>query len=201
VTLRSQAAAHCTGGRLNGSNLFGCLSAAVYLSTSVFLSGIRLEGQTIAVAQVAGTVTDPSGAALANAQVIMTETDKGLAHTVLSDSHGQYVLANLPVGPYRLEVKASGFEDYVQDGIVLAVNNNIEVNVHMQIGSISEKVEVNATANMVETKRDLLERHSDRCRRGQGNGTAYVFHDRRLHHLLWDVRARTFQHQQLSDRG
>ena len=56
------------------------------------------------------------------------------------------------MGPYRLEVKASGFKDYIESGIVLAVNNNIQINVTMQIGSISEKVEVTATTSLVETK-------------------------------------------------
>jgi carboxypeptidase family protein len=131
---------------------FGCLSAAVYVPTLLFIPVIRLKAQTVAVAQVSGIVTDPSDSALANAQVSMTETDKDLTHTVVTDSRGQYVLANLPVGPYRLEVRASGFKNYVQNGIVLVVNNNIEVNVHLEIGAISERVEVNATANMVETK-------------------------------------------------
>ena len=75
--------------------------------------------QSVAVAQVSGTVTDASGAAMANAQVTMTETDKGSVHNATTDASGQYVLPNLPVGPYRLEVKANGFKDYVRTGIVL----------------------------------------------------------------------------------
>jgi len=115
-----------------------------------------LHGQTTAVAQVSGTVTDATGAAVANAQVTMTETDKSVSRTVNTDASGQYVLANLPVGPYRLEVKANGFKDYIQTGIVLVVNNNIQVNVPLQVGSISERVEVNAAASMVETKENSI---------------------------------------------
>jgi hypothetical protein len=104
------------------------------------------------VAQVSGTVTDPSGAAIVGAQVSMTETDKQLVRAVTTDAGGRYTLPNLPVGPYRLEVKDSGFKDYVQEGIELVVNNNIEINVGMQLGAASERVEVTATASMVETK-------------------------------------------------
>ena len=88
----------------------------------------------MAVAEVSGTVTDPSGGALPTAQVIMTETTRQQVRTTLTDSTGHYVLTSLPVGPYMLEVKASGFKNYVQNGIVLQVNNNIQVNVTMQVG-------------------------------------------------------------------
>ena len=70
---------------------------------------------------------------------------------------------NLPVGPYRLEVKASGFKDYVQSGIVLVVNNNIQINVPMQVGSISEQVEVTATTSLVETKENSVSSVIDRA--------------------------------------
>ena len=108
--------------------------------------------QSVAVAEITGTVIDPSGAAIANAQVSATETDKDSTHTATTDSRGSYTLPNLPVGPYRLEVKTAGFKDYVQSGLVLIVNNNIQINVTMQIGSASERVEVSATASMVETR-------------------------------------------------
>jgi hypothetical protein len=62
------------------------------------------------------------------------------------------VLPNLPVGPYRFEVRVNGFKDYQQTGIVLVVNNNIQIDAPMQVGSLSEKVEVTATASLVETK-------------------------------------------------
>ena len=93
-----------------------------------------------------------SAAALPGAQVLMTETDKGVTRTTSTDATGHYALPNLPVGPYRLEVKLPGFKDYVQTGIVLVVNNNIKLNVTMQVGAVSETVEVSAAANQVETK-------------------------------------------------
>src|ERR1700719_354782 len=108
--------------------------------------------QSVAVAQVSGIVTDASGAAMANAQVTMTETDKGSVHSATTEASGQYVLPNLPVVPYTLEVKANGFKDYVRTGIILEVNNNIQINVPMQVGSISERVEVTGTTSLVETK-------------------------------------------------
>ena len=109
--------------------------------------------QAVAVAEVSGTVTDPSGGVLPAAQVVMTETDKQLTRTTLTDTSGHYVLTNLPVGPYRLEVKAGGFKNYVQSGLTLQSNNNIQINVTMQVGAVTDRVEVTASAGLVETKR------------------------------------------------
>src|ERR1700730_12439346 len=131
--------------------------AAWSLSAVLVLSGAPLlRGQAVAVAQVSGTVTDQSGAAIANAAVSMTETDKHLARTTVTDATGSYTLPNLPVGPYRLEVKSNGFKDYAQSGIELSVNNNIQVNVSMQVGAASERIEVTATTSMVETKENSI---------------------------------------------
>lgn len=132
--------------------LMGRYVAAFCLTTVFTFTAVRLQGQTVAVAQVSGIVTDATGAAVPNAAVTMTETDKGATRTVNTDSSGSYVMPNLPVGPYRLEVKANGFKDYVQTGIILVVNNNISINANLQVGSISEKVEVSAQTSLVETK-------------------------------------------------
>ena len=129
-----------------------CAVSALALALSLSLSAPHLAAQTTAVAQVNGTVTDQSGAGIPGAQVTMTETDKDQVHSTTSDSGGHYVLPNLPVGPYRFEAKSNGFKDYQQTGIVLIVNNNIQIDAPMQVGSINERVEVVATANLVETK-------------------------------------------------
>src|SRR5450432_3157166 len=131
--------------------------AAWGLSAVLAWSGASaLRGQAVAVAQVSGTVTDPSGATIPNAAVSMTETDKRLVRSTVTDATGSYTLANLPVGPYRLEVKAPAFKDYVQTGIVLQVNNNIQINVPMQVGSATERIEVTAVTSMVETKENSI---------------------------------------------
>src|SRR5450432_321850 len=137
--------------------------ASLSLRLSLFASIILFPGlqsaaraQSVAVAQVSGTVSDSSGGAIANAQITMTEIERQTVHSVLSNASGSYTLPNLPVGPYRLEVKASGFKDYVQTGIQLAANNNMQVNVPMQVGSSTERVEVSASASMVETKENSI---------------------------------------------
>ena len=95
---------------------------------------------------------DQTGSTVPDAVVRMTETAKAVVHTVNTGADGHYTFPNLPVGEYRLEVQAKGFKDYQQSGIVLEVAQNITQNVSLQVGSITETVEVTGGASMVETK-------------------------------------------------
>src|ERR1039458_5714500 len=128
--------------------------AAYFAAVAVMimaLAGIA-SAQSVAVGSISGTVSDQSGSSVPNAVVKMTETDKGTVHTGNTSPEGRYVFNNLPVGPYRLEVAWSGFKNYSQTGINLNVAENITQNVTLQVGSLTDTVEVNAGASMVETR-------------------------------------------------
>src|SRR5437762_11366375 len=103
-------------------------------------------------AQVSGTVRDQTGAVLPGVEVTATQTDTGLKRTAVTDETGSYVLPNLPVGPYRLEGALPGFRTYAQSGIVLQVNSSPTINVVLEVGQVSETVEVQANAALVETR-------------------------------------------------
>jgi len=128
------------------------MSRFVTILALVLLAGSAMFGQAVAIGSVNGEITDQSGSSVPGATVTLTETDRGNVHTVLSNTDGHYMLPNLPVGPYRLEVRAKGFKDYVQTGIVLQVAQNVTQNVALQVGALTETVSVHAAANMVETK-------------------------------------------------
>jgi hypothetical protein len=70
----------------------------------------------------------------------------------ITNETGYYVLPNLPLGPYRLEVGLPGFRTFVQTGIVLQVGSNPTINIQLQVGQVSEQVEVQANAALVETR-------------------------------------------------
>jgi len=113
----------------------------------------KATAQTVAVAEVTGYVTDPKGNAVVGAQVTMTETDKNQIHTTISDSSGgRYSFPNLAVGAYNLTVSSPGFKKYGQSHIVLQVASNININVQLEIGVVTETVEVKADSTMIETK-------------------------------------------------
>jgi len=111
-----------------------------------------LFAQQVNVAQVSGQITDPTGAVIPGATVVMTETQRGVAHTAVTDSSGRYVIPGLPVGPYRLQVQKESFKTYVQDGIELQVNDHITLNSALQPGTVSQVVEVNAGAATIQTE-------------------------------------------------
>ncbi len=116
-----------------------------------FIMGALLV-QAVSTSQITGTVKDQTGAVLPGAEITVTQTDTGAKRTALSDEMGSYILANLPIGPYRLEVGLPGFRTYVQTGIVLQVGSNPTIPVVLAVGQVSEQVEVSADAALVETR-------------------------------------------------
>ena len=109
--------------------------------------------QAVSNASVTGEVVDQNGGAVVGAEVVMTETERSVPHQTTTDSAGRYVLPNLPVGPYRLNVTASGFKTHVQTGIVLQVGDNSTLNVSLELGTVTQSVEVSADAAMVQSEK------------------------------------------------
>src|SRR5216684_5994290 len=105
-----------------------------------------------ATAQISGTARDQSGAVLPGVEIRATQTDTGITRDSVTNETGSYVLTNLPIGPYRLEATLPGFRTYAQTGIVLQVNSGPTVNVVLEVGQVSEQVEVQANAALVETR-------------------------------------------------
>jgi hypothetical protein len=100
---------------------------------------------------ILGTVTDPSGAAIARARIAVTATDKGLVvRNVESDANGDYVAALLPVGQYTLTADAKGFKKLIRSGIELHVEEKLTVPLPLQVGDVSEQMTVEASAAQVE---------------------------------------------------
>ncbi|MBV8905613.1 MAG: TonB-dependent receptor [Acidobacteriia bacterium] len=103
------------------------------------------------VSQISGTVRDASGLGVPGAQVTVIQTDTGLIRTATTGANGDYSLPSLPTGPYRMEVKKEGFNTYVQSGISLQVDTAPTIDPVLQVGAVSEAVEVQAAAAMVES--------------------------------------------------
>src|SRR6187401_2169751 len=101
-----------------------------------------------ATAQIGGTVKDQTGAVLPGVEVTATQTETGIARNTVTNETGSYVLPNLATGPYRVEATLPGFRTFVQTGIVLQVNSNPVINPILEVGQVSEQVEVQANAAM-----------------------------------------------------
>ncbi|HEU5236794.1 MAG TPA: carboxypeptidase-like regulatory domain-containing protein, partial [Pyrinomonadaceae bacterium] len=85
-------------------------------------------------ATIVGTVTDPGGAAVPNAQVTARNVETGLSRTVTSSDEGTYRIEFLPVGKYTVDVTLSGFKRANVSDIVLEVNDTKRVDVSLSVG-------------------------------------------------------------------
>jgi Carboxypeptidase regulatory-like domain/TonB dependent receptor len=121
----------------------------------VLLFGIILLlcGQVFAgvTASISGTVKDPSGAAIAGATVTATNTGTGIAQTQTTNGQGYFSFQSLPLGKYTVDIQQKGFKAYRRTELTLDVDAALTVDVTLQVGQTTEKVEVAADALHVET--------------------------------------------------
>jgi len=114
------------------------------------LTSSNVIGQQI-TGSIRGTVSDPSGAIVRAATVTAKQIETGLTRVAITDRQGEYVLVELPIGHYQLEVQAKGFQKYLQQGISLDVNQTATVGIHLNLGSETQQVEVSANAALVQS--------------------------------------------------
>ena len=100
---------------------------------------------------ILGTVSDSSGAQIAGARISVTNTGTGATQTVTSGGSGEYEVAGLPAGSYKLQVISTGFKAEIRQGVDLTVGATITVNLSLQPGAVSETVVVTDQAPQVDT--------------------------------------------------
>jgi hypothetical protein len=130
------------------SRLAMCLGILAF-ALALLTGGTLIAGTT---ASISGTVTDPSGAVIAGATVVATNLDTAVTTTVSTNTQGFYSFQELPLGKYSITVTQAGFKSYVQTGIVLNVNDALVIDVALQVGQATEKVEVLSSALHVDTE-------------------------------------------------
>ena len=118
------------------------------------LIGLGLYGQTTAT--LAGQVNDASGAAVPEASVVLTNADTGARREAITNSEGLYQFPLLPPGTYNLAVQKQGFKQVTQEGIRLEVNQAARIDLSLQIGAVSETVEVTGSAPLLQSSSSSL---------------------------------------------
>ena len=126
---------------------------AILCITWLFASQARAQ---VSGATLAGTVTDSSGAVIPNAQVSIKDVSTGVTRNVYSDSAGLYTAPNLLPGTYEIRVTAMGFSTEVHKGITLTVGAQQALDIKMQVGQVSQTVEVTTEAPTVELTSSTL---------------------------------------------
>ena len=104
----------------------------------------------VAGGTLSGSITDPSGAAVANAQVVIKNSATGIATSVTTNTDGFYSAANLLPGEYEVAVSATGFNTGVKKGITINVGSQAVFNLALQIGTVANTVEVSTEAPTVQ---------------------------------------------------
>ena len=124
-----------------------------YLSILVLAISLLVVGRSFAgvTASISGTVRDSSGGFVVGARVTATNTETSIVSTQSTNGDGYYSFQSLALGSYDIEVQKDGFKAYQQNRVVLDVNAAVVVDVTLQVGNLSEKVEVSSEALHVET--------------------------------------------------
>jgi len=119
----------------------------------VILSALRPVWSQQVFGSVFGTVTDASGAAVPNAKVVITDQEKATRFEVQTNDSGNYQKGNLIPGTYRVDVEQEGFRKAVTSDVSVGADRAARVDFSLQLGSVSESVEVTAAAPLLQSER------------------------------------------------
>src|SRR6266404_988532 len=115
-----------------------------------------LFAQTAATGALKGTVTDPSGSVVPGVTMKVTSNETGQTRTAITQSNGTYLVPLLPLGEYRLETSAKGFKTVTFQNIPIHVTETALLDIHLQVGAITETVTVNDVPELVQTNSSAL---------------------------------------------
>jgi Carboxypeptidase regulatory-like domain/TonB-dependent Receptor Plug Domain len=105
---------------------------------------------------IVGTIKNPNGEVVPGVEVTITHLQTNRQATAVTNSEGYYASAPLPVGDYRVEAKHVGFRRAVRSGVNLLIQQTAVVDIQMEIGAVSEQVEVTAQAPALETSNSTI---------------------------------------------
>lgn len=121
----------------------------VFLCLALMASGLFAQTER---GNITGNVTDSSAAAVPMATVVITNAATNQGTTVVTTSAGDYNAPNLVPGNYRIEVSAPGFKKSIRDGVVLTAASTVRVDTRLEVGQVTETVEVQADIAQVQTE-------------------------------------------------
>src|SRR5215472_1578609 len=105
---------------------------------------------------IAAAVTDPSGAAIADAQVALTNLGTGEKRSQSTGADGLYSFVNLFPGRYKVEVEKTGFKHFTRPEVVVEVNQNVRIDVTLQVGDVTQTVEVTGETPLLQPESSSL---------------------------------------------
>ena len=106
--------------------------------------------------RIVGTVTDPTGGVVSGAVVKVVQVATNRALETTTNNNGNFSLNELPRGEYQFEVSSPGFKQFVRRGIQLSIGQQARIDAVLELGNVSESVEVTADASVLETVDSVL---------------------------------------------
>src|SRR5688500_8944791 len=111
-----------------------------------------VSAQTTGTAKVVGTITDNTGAVVPGATIVIVNIETQFTSQSVSSAEGAYYVPNLSPGTYRMTIEAPGFKRYVREGIILRTSEQPRLDVQLEVGSVTESINVTASAPLLETE-------------------------------------------------
>jgi hypothetical protein len=124
----------------------------VRLAHSLLLLSLAFSLYGQDTATIVGTVTDPSGAAVADAQVVLVNVATQFSKSVQTSANGQYVAPSITTGSYQITVSKQGFQKLVRSGVVLTAANTLNVDLQLSVGNVAETLSVSSTAPLLQSQ-------------------------------------------------
>src|SRR5260370_25994491 len=129
------------------------IAAVLQLSLCLVVAGIfstRLSAQTT-YGSILGTISDPSGAAISDAQVSLTNIGTGEKRLQQTGADGLFSFVNLPPGRYRIDAEKTGFKRTTQPEVVVQVQQTANIDLTLQVGDVTQTVEVTSETPLLQS--------------------------------------------------
>lgn len=138
---------HWHAGRIRG------VAALILLVSLALVLGPCAANAQVLYGSLTGSVADASQAAVPNAAVVALNTGTGVSRQVTTSTQGVYLFNGLLPGVYKVTVSAAGFSKVVKDGIEIAANQTVRFDAALQVGQLTESIEVTTAAGVLQTDR------------------------------------------------
>ncbi len=132
-------------------NRFGSSLCLVVLLCLALMSPALLFGQAY-FGTVSGELTDPTGAVVPGATVVLSDTQKGFVFNTTSDSSGRYLFRTIPPGVYTVSAQAKGFDTARSANVKVDINQNVTANLNLKVAGTSQTVQVDAQPQAIQTE-------------------------------------------------
>src|ERR1700678_2447313 len=120
------------------------VAIAIFMPVALFSQEFR--------GTISGSVKDPSGAAIAGAKITVTETNTGTKVRTVSDAAGQYTAPYLQPGDYQIAADLQGFKQALRQGVSVAADSHLIIDIQLEVGDASQTVSVTAAAPLLNTE-------------------------------------------------